>query len=75
MGMNYDIVYADPPWPQQKGGIRKKILCKGYKVNEDPKNYIDEKLTNAFGAEYDGLISIKHLQKEEEAQSTAQEAV
>ena len=57
------------------GGIRKKILCKGYKVNEDPKNYIDEKLTNAFGAEYDGLISIKHLQKEEEAQSTAQEAV
>ena len=21
--MKYDIIYADPPWPQHKGGLRK----------------------------------------------------
>jgi N6-adenosine-specific RNA methylase IME4 len=23
MSMSYDVIYADPPWPQRKGGIRK----------------------------------------------------
>jgi len=33
VGMNYDIVYADPPWPQQKGGIRKSRPNQGRELD------------------------------------------
>ena len=54
------------------GGVKKKIIVHGDGGDENLHNYFDRRFRDVFGEEYDGLISIEQLQKEEQAQNTVQ---